>query len=114
MVADVHVQDGGVRRPARHSSPQAACRAVPMPVPQWVGSTARPVPCVADRNRNRSPAVLVQRSRRPSYLRGRLSGLSSRSSGGSRAPGVFWYATGRSQRSTAVPPTEVDVDVVAG
>ncbi len=33
---------------------------------------------------------------------------------GKHASGVFWYATGRSHRSIAVPPTDVDVEVVAG
>lgn len=46
--------------------------------------------------------------------RGRPSGLASRSSGGSSASGVVWYTTGRSQRSIAVPPTEVEVEVEAG
>ncbi|TDT25917.1 hypothetical protein EV562_11781 [Streptomyces sp. BK208] len=54
------------------------------------------------------------RSSTPSNRRGSPSGLSSRSSSGSSASGTPWYATGRNQRSMAVPPTDVDVDVVAG
>ena len=41
-------------------------------------------------------------------------GWSGGSSGGSSASGVVWYATGRSQRSTAAVPTEVAVEVAAG
>src|SRR6201993_1900608 len=38
----------------------------------------------------------------------------ARSSAGSRAGGTVWKVTGRSQRSMAVPPTDVVGDVVAG
>lgn len=55
-----------------------------------------------------------QFSRTPSTVRGTPAGLSSRSSAGSSAWGAFWYVTGRSQRSIAVPPTDVEVDVAAG
>lgn len=60
------------------------------------------------RNGNRQP------TRRPSTHRGRPSGLASRSSAGRSGSGVFWYVTGRSQRSMAVAPTEVVGEVVAG
>jgi hypothetical protein len=62
----------------------------------------------------RKVRVLGYRSRTPLNLRGSPSGFSSFNSAGSRADGAFWYATGRSHRSMAVPPTEVDVEVVAG
>ncbi|SCF63436.1 hypothetical protein GA0115255_100952 [Streptomyces sp. Ncost-T6T-2b] len=74
-----------------------------------------PAPVGARRVQGEGEAVQAQaHARRPSTRRGRPSGLSSRSSAGRSVSGVDWYVTGRSQRSIAVAPTEVEADVVAG